>query len=122
MKRHVGIAALVMMFTSGPVIAEDVHTGAGANSCGKWIAASDGKAGDVTKLVMRSMMLSWVQGFLTGAAMSPIGEENAARAVALRHIPDSDAVEAWLDKYCRENPLEAVLKGAIQLQFELQRR
>lgn len=35
---------------------------------------------------------------------------------------DSDALKAWMDKYCKEHPLDSVYMGTLELMDELNER
>jgi hypothetical protein len=51
---------------------------------------------------------SWVRGFISGYNIGTSG-----RPVV--KIPGSDTVLAYLDKHCRDNPLDSLVMGAIAL-------
>lgn len=79
--------------------------GAGVRSCGSWLEAR--KDDDVVWQVY----VQWTLGFLSAAN------------VYLENTPqktDSDAVIAWLDNYCRDNPLSSVRNAMVNLVLELQ--
>ena len=80
--------------------------GAGTASCGKWLA-------DRQTPPLHNNELSWVLGFLT--ASGSLFEELHLR---LRQT-DADAVAAWVDKYCRENPLKDIGDASANLVIEL---
>jgi hypothetical protein len=79
------------------------YYGAGDSSCGTWLANrkegnwyTDGQ---------------WVLGWLSAAGYYDVRGD-------LRET-DSDAVDAWLDKYCREHPLNTIKAAAASLVDEL---
>jgi hypothetical protein len=74
------------------------------SSCGTWTAA---------RKTSRDYfpMAAWVLGYLAGIASST-GED------LMRGI-DSAAVDAWVDKYCAEHPLNKVSDAANVLADEL---
>jgi hypothetical protein len=78
--------------------------GIGAYSCGVWL--SDAKNNNT-----HQTNVHWAMGWLSAA-----GVYNPA--VKLRHT-DFYAVSAYMDKYCRENPLNSVYEGAASLVQEL---
>ena len=85
--------------------------GAGTTSCGKWLADRQNLSHHVE--------LNWVLGWLTSSsyfieALRPLNPNGGG----LRHT-DANAVEAWLDKYCRENPLKNIADGSLNLVDEL---
>jgi hypothetical protein len=80
----------------------------GTASCGQWLADDKNQNN-----IMRNTELSWVLGWLsaTSAFMGVAGGH-------LRHT-DANAVAAWVDKYCREHPLEPIYGAATGLVGEL---
>lgn len=124
-----------------------IHIGAGSQRCGQWVEARRGKANE--DILLRSMIASWVQGYIVGAANATaaerfvweMGEQIAAGAippdpsddaiVAFRRKmfgtrsamafdpPDSDVVQVWIDKYCSANPLNSIARAAATLEVEL---
>ena len=71
-------------------------------------------------MLAKWMFGSWAQGYLSGT--------NDFRARALKAeakdlvlVPDLDTILAYLDKYCRENPLNNVADGSSALYIELSR-
>jgi hypothetical protein len=80
--------------------------GAGTQSCGTWLAQSGNE-------ILRGHMKSWVLGFLTAYEAALLEMH-----VNLRHT-DANAVAAWVDKYCRENPLKDVSDASANLVVEL---
>ena len=56
----------------------------------------------------------WVRGFLTGINYSD-------PAKAARELPTGSTVLAYLDKHCRENPLDVIARGAMALDRDLTR-
>lgn len=54
----------------------------------------------------------WFSGFLTGSNMS----KNRAT------FTDNAANNAWIKKYCEENPLSSLMEAAIKLDMEIDRR
>ena len=84
---------VVCAATSDPAQAADPGKGAfiygaGTQSCGTWLEHR-------ANAVLHNNELNWVLGFLTASARwGPDLRET-----------DANAVAAWIDKYCRENPL-----------------
>ena len=84
--------------------------GAGTISCGSYLAhESDPTA--------RDMFVSWFQGFLSGMNMAD--HVTAKQPFVL--LPDSDSIIAYIDKYCRDNPLRSPSQGAMQLYSDLRK-
>lgn len=111
-----------------------VLVGAGAQSCGEWLAVVDkGEKRDELESVKFWMMTSWVQGFVVGSATqltvllagSPI--PNLATLQARNKTvsgwvfdpPDSHATEYWITKFCRDNPLEPINNASEGLVADL---
>jgi hypothetical protein len=68
-------------------------------SCGKYIQ-------DITTNPEAANVYNWwVAGFVTGTNLA---KERATST-------DNAAHEAWLKKYCQENPLDTFVKAAIEL-------
>jgi hypothetical protein len=80
--------------------------GSGSASCGDWLAARTEQSD-----VRHQVQLAWVLGFLSAAGGYDVRGD-------LRHT-DSHAIAAWVDKYCRDNPLDIVAVGARHLVDEL---
>lgn len=85
--------------------------GAGTVSCGKYLAQK-------SELVIEHMTVSWVQGFLSGMNMA----EYVTTQQPFVLLPDSDSIAAYIEKYCRDNPLESPTGGAIQLYHDLRQK
>src|SRR4051812_2257287 len=105
--RMIGLFALIVF--SKLIFAEDTISlvGVGARSCGQYLEARASRDG-----VYEIATLHWVQGFLSGM--------NTYRALAPRNstkltLPAYQSISAFIDKYCRENPLKAVSDGAYDL-------
>ena len=104
----VPVLLVVCAAISGPAQAADPEMvkvavyGAGTASCGTWLADREKP--------MHDYELSWVLGWLTASSYF-YEEDHLGR---LRHT-DANAVSAWLDKYCREHPLESISLAAAQL-------
>jgi hypothetical protein len=92
-------AALVVALLSGAARAAQYHVvGLGLSSCGTWTAdrrANGPKA---------AMDGAWVLGFLSGVGYA--GPDDPLTNV------DADGVWAWVDNYCRTNPISSILDAA----------
>jgi hypothetical protein len=80
--------------------------GAGGSSCGQWLADREKP--------MHHVELNWVLGFVT-ASENFFGE---LKLPMPRHT-DANAITAWVDKYCRENPLKNIADASANLVIEL---
>jgi hypothetical protein len=124
--KTIALVGLCLFLGVTDAVAQDqpvVHIGAGSQSCGIWLASRDGAKSSVASArnenaLREGMMLSWIQGFVTGAVVNaPLDAELRNRATL--SIPDAPSVEAFLDKYCRQEPLELIGAGGIALYKEL---
>jgi hypothetical protein len=88
-----------------------VIAGPGAASCGLYIEGrslpSPEKINDMTVL--------WVQGFLSGMNTYRASSQHGSMVL----LPDPPSLLAYMDKYCRENPLKSVVQGASAMYAEL---
>jgi hypothetical protein len=82
--------------------------GAGTLSCGKYLALKSDPTAHL-------MFVSWAQGFLSGMNMADF--VTTRRRFVL--LPDGDSIMAYMDRYCRDNPLKSSLQGSMQLYKEL---
>jgi len=87
-------------------------------------------------------MTSWVQGYVYGSAEmmttlvggfpeQDLSRPEAVTALAERQArfgtasgfvfdpPDADALQGWLDTYCRDHPLEQIIQASLALVAEL---
>lgn len=105
-----GVLSL-MLFGAGGALAADRGVNVkymGETSCGAW--RHDLRHDDIRK----AAVLNWVLGFLSGRAM------DSGRDVLA--MTDQASISAWLDNYCRANPLESVVTASFELERELDRR
>jgi hypothetical protein len=81
-------------------VQEVIVGGMGVNSCGKWLEAAQSPG-------LREQYKNWVLGFLSGA--------NWYSSTTQARVPDIEAPMAFLDEYCKRNPLHLVVAGAAAL-------
>jgi hypothetical protein len=110
------VEALAMLMLS----AMPAHSGyvldVGANSCGKWTEARR-----VHGTPAEGTYTSWIYGYLSAAAASLEGEARSAVFFGMNDKTliekanilgpqsiDADAINAWMDNYCRAHPLETI--------------
>lgn len=108
-------AAILLLLTSRVAApqssaAQFALSGAGTTSCGSYAAASK-------KENLAALHVSWAQGFLSG--MNLAYARSSGKDLVL--LPDSDTIQLYLDKYCRNNPLKSPLDGASNLFDELRK-
>jgi hypothetical protein len=93
-------AVLVASLLIGPAEAQGfTYSGQGTLSCGTWMV--DRREG------MASGPQQWVSGFLSG-----VGFALASKNYDPLHGVDADGVWAWIDNYCRANPIDIVINAA----------
>jgi len=94
-------------------LADGAVVGLGNEGCGKFLAARESKAS-----IEYANYVSWVAGFLTGMNIASIRDSR------VNIMTGTDALSglAWMEKYCRENPLEQVIGAAVMLGSELSNR
>lgn len=88
----------------------------GPSSCMEWIEAKRAESVDSEpklKWVAVSMKRAWVLGYVSALNASHKSNKDLLAAV------NSTVVEAWVDKYCNENPKKRVYDAADKLLLEL---
>lgn len=111
------IAACTALVTGATVSAaqeDQVLSGAGAQGCGGWLQASAkvARTGGGHDFIY----VSWVQGYLSGLNMPRI----LSKKDELK-MPDMDTIRAYLDKHCRDKPLDKVSEAAFMLFIQLEK-
>ena len=76
-------------------------------SCGTWV-----KSADVTWA--RAQYYSWFRGFVSGYNLG-----NPGNQVQLERMPNEQTLYLFIDKYCRDNPLNPFVSAAFKLVEEL---
>lgn len=119
MKQYAVLTAIILaMPLHTPSMAQERHTtgiiGIGNSSCGSW--TSWRSSTDMESFSMAFGARSWVAGYLTATA----GEyEQINKAI---HQVDSTGLEAWIDNWCRANPLRSIGEAANALAFHLNKK
>jgi hypothetical protein len=85
--------------------------GEGTISCGEYVASSQAQE------QMYFSALNWVQGFMT--AINIKRSEEIGKPSLIGNDLDPDSASLWLEKYCRENPLNRLDDAALALVDEL---
>lgn len=100
-------AVLLAVATATPASAQRPFTsgGEGTIECGRYLQGRENRAnGD--------NIVGWVWGYMTAynqwSAFPPIND-----------FPADHTVLAYLDKHCRDNPLDRLLQGVVQLVADL---
>ena len=89
--------------------------GVGTTSCGKWLAERK-ELGRYTpaerrELALHSLHIQWVLGWVSAAGLYNVQGP-------LRETQDYE-VDAWVEKYCQEHPLNKIDEAAARLVDEL---
>lgn len=104
MRKHIrfaAVAATFLLLHSSEASAELLTTGNA--DCGKWINARKQNTANAYEWFLR--------GVLNGMALGSDKEFWEAGGVKI----SGDQADAWMDKWCRENPLSNVIDGAKSL-------
>lgn len=89
--------------------------GVGAKSCGFWTSSRA-----LTDSPLDAAVSSWLLGYVT--ASNVMANIDTQRSGGLTEGMDNDAVLAWVDNYCKANPLDKIADASIKLLKELMRR
>jgi hypothetical protein len=76
-------------------------------SCGAWVRSQH-------QPQLRQIYLYWFRGFVSG---SNFGSDT--HQVPLEAMPDFATLSLYIDKHCRENPLQPFVSAALSLVREL---
>lgn len=79
--------------------------GAGSVQCGEYLKARENRQ-DVGEVV------SWAWGYISGY-------NQWSTYPQIQDFPATNTVTAYLDKHCRDNPLDTVLQGTVALVADL---
>jgi hypothetical protein len=86
--------------------------GTGQLGCGEWLQARE--KNDEVRV---EFFVQWIWGFLTSHDYYQTSV--ASPRVIAQQMPSHPTVTAYIDKYCKEHPLNTVLFGAAQLAQDL---
>ena len=103
------IVVALMLPSSGRVDEKDdfmVGVGTIAQKCGTWIENRESQ-------LLTAVQIGSAQGFLSGMnyALYIAGQDRVAV------IPDYPTILAYMDNYCRKNPLNSVYKGLLDFYY-----
>jgi hypothetical protein len=79
-------------------------------SCGAWSQSADVEWA-------RAQYVSWFRGFVSGYNFG-----NSDNQVHLERMPNKQTLYLYIDKYCRDNPLNPFVSAAFKLVEELRER
>lgn len=82
-------------------------------SCGEWIEFREMKNEEIN-----NMIVAWFQGFLSG--MNTQGVLMTKKEMVI--IPDPPTLLAYVDKGCKDSPLDMVLSISIRLYQDIQKK
>ena len=85
--------------------------GVGNLECGLWTQAR--QIGDVNGVWWKTLILGWVQGYLTGYNHYGPGMFDVTKGVG------ADIVTGWVDDYCVQHPLNNIAGAAEALIIDL---
>jgi transcription elongation factor Elf1 len=98
-----GIAICAEMFAATSVSAAGITIyGYGLKSCGSWTEAQA-----QPKSVEANYYATWLEGYLSGVAIQSNDDFNS--------VTDFSGARAWVDSYCKANPLFNVTTAANAL-------
>lgn len=105
MKRMIFVGFMVCSHFAAAAPPVEVPEARGTPSCGEWIVHRK----DADTLALSNA--SWLVGYLSGLAVGAVKD----------FLPgtDNSAIFAWMDGYCRANPLKDVGSGGALLMTEL---
>jgi hypothetical protein len=102
------VVAIAPLTSAGPTLAQQrVQFGDGTKSCSQWTQARQIADENIV------LMAQWIAGFLSG-----LNAESADTDFLTG--TDFDDMVAWVDKHCREQPLDVLGTAALKLRAELQ--
>ncbi len=93
--------------------------GAGTVTCGEWLRLrpSLGREGNLTDLGSLYQLQAWIDGYISGYNVGSNGQPDL-----LASRPESAALYAWIDNYCRSDPLGHIGEAADALAQALRSR
>jgi hypothetical protein len=121
MKKRISHLLVVLAMVVWPAICQALPNemgaytklGVGNLECGVWTQAR--QSGDVNAVWWKTLILGWVQGFLTAYNLYGSGTFDITRET------DVGAVAEWVDTYCLQYPLNNIAGAAGALVTDLQK-
>lgn len=102
-------SVIALMVLSIEVQAGPTIVGAGAYSCGEWIAEFD-RGSEAAKQAYTDSLAPWAQGYLS--ALNIIA---AIQGHPNTDLPDASVMQVWVMDYCRKNALQNVETAVSEL-------
>ena len=121
MKIRIIIAATFMLLLPSVANSKDVAMG-GQESCGKWVSDhQSNRTRESTSRVSAYGQDAWIAGYLTGVNQTI--QQLIPNAPDFINIgADFAGYEAWITRWCKENPLRTINAAASALRNELLER
>lgn len=94
------ITAIAILMVMNPAYSA-ITSGTGNDSCGSWLSER--------KFNQAGLSEQWVLGWVSAFDFICMKEKTALNGV------NAESIWAYIDKYCRENPLNNVVDGAMAL-------
>jgi hypothetical protein len=110
----VALACIGLTCATSVTLAQHAILAPPNNSCGTWT--------NLRKLHAAAPYEWWVVGFLSGLSVGFLTGVNADDDVGFLSGQDADGIYAWIDNYCKANPLEKLPKIMDTLATELIKR
>jgi hypothetical protein len=105
------VMLVTVILTATQALAQErLAIGEGATSCGTWTQARQAQS---TKA---ALIAQWIAGYVSGSNVE--GEHHPDALVGV----DFKGLVAWIDNYCRSNPLDPIVSAAFKLTDELRSR
>jgi hypothetical protein len=105
------VMLVTIILTATQVLAQErLVIGEGATSCGAWTQARQAQS---TKA---ALIAQWTAGYVSGSNVE--GEHHPDALVGV----DFKGLIAWIDNYCRSNPLDPLVNAAFKVTSELRLR
>ena len=102
------LVVLALLLISFPLYAQSTIYGYGAYSCGHYVKALDGyRHNNRVDSIDYFVFVGWFQGFATNQSI-----ESGQNVL---HGRDVDSIGVWLEKYCREHPVDKFVTAGQKL-------
>ena len=113
MKAMFVLAIALLLLSSSDALAQSnrqsVIVGVGTGSCGNYILLRNAKSQHFD-----DSLEGWIVRFVSGMNHARFGHSKS-----IKLLPDGPSMLAYVDKFCRDNPLKTVFNGADALFEEI---
>jgi hypothetical protein len=107
------LGTALLLLTSSDALAQSnrqgVIVGVGTGSCGNYLLLRNAKSQHFD-----DSLEGWIVGFVSGMNHARFGLSKS-----IKILPDGPSMLAYVDKFCRDNPLKTVFNGADALFGEI---